>query len=231
VKTISLVAAVALITLFLSHTAFLCQIHSDRALEANGLQKLLQGCNKRAETDIFALGMAGYVSSSVADEAQPQQAVWTYSKTLHSKGPIDSAFNTGILLASCAVCLCSCFYLADSLGPASNNAWVSRPVIGYVIAPVTIGSAHYAAAWLHVYIYGKGQAIGESLKAACASSLYATSLVLPLCVIAEWTTSSATSALRFDPFQSIFLAVSVLLPALMIYRRSDDWYGSFPSFL
>jgi len=194
-------------------------------MEANGLQRFLEGGDKKTKSYQLTIDPTGCSSSSVAENLQAERAVWISSKTRRPNALLDSAFNTGILLASCVLSLCSCLFLADSVPLRSTGGWLSRPVMGYIVAPLVIGFAQHAAAWLHAYTQGTEQSVGESMYTAAASSTCIVSFVLPLCVMASWPTG-ADSILLFDVFQGWFLAISALLPILMIRHRSDDWYKS-----
>jgi Ca2+/H+ antiporter len=197
-------------------------------MEANGLQLFLEGGGKRTESYQLTVDATGHASSSVAENLQAGRVAWISSKIRRPNAPVDSAFNTGILLVSSAVSLFSCFFLADPVPSRSTGGWLSRPAMGYIVAPLVIGFAQHAAAWLHACAQGTEQSVGESMCAATASSTCIVGLVLPLCVMASWPTGTE-SALLFDVFQGWFLAVSALLPTLLIRHRSDDWYKSSPT--
>lgn len=203
-------------------------MHSDQIMEANGLQTFLEGGRKRTESYQLTVDVAGNGSSSVAENLQAERVAWIASKTRRPDALVDSAFNTGILLVSCAVSLCSCFFLADSVPSRSTGGLLSRPAMGYIVAPLVIGFAQHAGGWLHACTQRTEQRVGESMCAAAASSTCIVGLVLPLCVIASWI-AGTESALLFDVFQGWFLAVSALLPTLIIRHCSDDWYKSPPT--
>jgi Ca2+/H+ antiporter len=216
---VSRVAAIALIAVSISHVTLICQMHSDWTSKADGLRKLLQGGGERTTKN-----------------PQAHRAAWIALKTKQPPALIDNALNTGILLASCVVTFCACFYLADSVSSERAADWLSRPVIGYIIVPLVIGFTQHAAAWLHTYTHVKennlGQSmrtwVGESMCASVASSIFIASLVLPVCVIAGWITGSTDSVSILDTFQAWFLTVSVLISILALHHGNDDWYKSAP---
>jgi Ca2+/H+ antiporter len=239
--SISRASATIILLLLVCSTAFLCQIHSKSVLQTNGLRKLLKDRDERAEIYRFTRGTTGHVTSFVAGYIQTRLVAWLSSEldldpaendakpTERASNPgsvsitVSGPFNTVILLVSCILSFCLCFYLSDSIPFENSGPRIPPASGGYFVIPLSMEVAEICATCLHAHRYNRAPKVGEIVSRAILSGARFVHFILPSCVLVGWIVGSPHSAFLFDTFQVGILTIAVLLPMHVIQTRSDDW--------
>lgn len=113
----------------------------------------------------------------------------------------------GVLIATTIIVAICAEYLVGSIDDIVKSAHISKTFIGLILIPIVGNAAEHVTAvvvaWRDKMDLAMGVAIGSSIQIAL--------LVTPFLVILGWTVLDQPLSLRFETFETVAFAVSVLV--------------------
>lgn len=147
---------------------------------------------------------------------------WTHSHLFEDEGgqaklqPLSS--STVLILATLGVAKCS-DYLVDSIDGFVDTLGVSRGFVGLIIVPI-VGNGSCFVATIQ---WARTNKIDLTVSVLVGSILQISLFVTPVLVLVGWVIGKPMS-LQFDMFQTIVLALSVLVANCLLRNGQTNYF-------